>query len=157
MRNNYIITLFIVFLHTTAFGQKTNTKENPFQMVDVPDSIYIYLEKKYTEITGSDSVNAGRNVFNLSNRKDFIFKNGLYSFQGQGPHFPRLIFIYHNKLLYTFKNTSITEVLEEYIECIDLLKLPEADSIKYLKLISDYLQDELGKTYGARIKKNEND
>lgn len=155
MRNYCLISLFVTFLYATAYGQKTNTKENPFQMVDVPDSIYTYLEKEYKEITGFDSTNAGRNVFNLSKPKDYIFKNGLYSFQGQGPHFPRLIFIYYNGLLYTFKNRNITDVLEEYLQCIKLLKLPEADSIRYLKFISEYLKNELGRTYGAVIKERE--
>lgn len=144
----YIIILTIIC--SNVFAQKQ--KNNPFQMVEVPDSIYYILEEAYKKYTGFDSVNAGRNVWNLLDRKNFVFKNGLYSFKGQGPHFPRLIFIYNNGKTYTFSSSCITVILPEYLQCIELLKLSEEDRIKYLKAISSYLEEELGRTYGVEIK-----
>jgi len=77
-------------------------QKNPFQRVNIPDSIFLRLEEAYT-IDAKD-VNAGRNVINLSNSRDFVFKNGIYSFKGQGPHYPRKIFIFNNDMLFIFNN-----------------------------------------------------
>ncbi len=129
------------------------TKTNSFQRVKLPDSISAKLEDAYRKSTGFDSVNAGKNVWNLINSQELAFKNGLYSFKGQGPHFPRRFFIYNKGKLYVFSSNKVNKFLEEYIECIKLLGLSEADRIKYLKRISNYLQEELGETYGAEIKK----
>ncbi|GAC1490144.1 MAG: hypothetical protein NVS1B13_19760 [Flavisolibacter sp.] len=107
-----------------------STKKNPFQRVKVPDSIYIKLEESYKKSTGLDSVNAGKNVWNLLNNKELVFKDGLYSFKGQGPHFPRLLFIYNNRQLYVFSSNYVDKVLQEYIRCIELLKLSEVDRVK---------------------------
>lgn len=149
MKRNIIISLcFFVFL----YAQAQSSKKNPFQMVVVPDSIYLMLEKEYESITGFDSVNAGRNVWNLTNSKDFVFKNGLYSFKGQGPHFPRCLFVYNNKKIYIFKSIGAFDfsgVLQEYLECIKLLKLTKEDKVKYLKSITKYLENESGLTYGT--------
>lgn len=140
--------LFLGFFSANA--QKP--KVNPFQMVDIHDSIYVKFEESYKKSTSFDSVNAGRNAWNLLDRKDFAFKNGLYSFKGQGPHFPKRIFIYNNGKTYIFTSSYVDKVLLEYLECIKLLDLSEADKIKYLKMISIYLEEEKDKTYGAEIK-----
>ena len=149
MKKGIIVIGFVLLCCFNIYAQKT--KSNPFKMVVMPDSISAKLEEAYTKNTGCRNVNAGRNVWNLVNRKDFIFKNGIYSFKGQGPHFPRLIFIYYNGRLFIFTNSNINRVLEEYLKCISVLELSEADSIKYLKAISNYLHEELGLTYGADI------
>jgi len=153
MRNRIYLVIIIPFLVCASLNAKT-PKYNPFQMVDVPDSINIKLESAYKSITGFDSVNAGRNVWSLTNRKDFIFKNGLYSFKGQGPHYPRCIFIFKNSKIYIFKSIGAFDfvgVLQEYLECIKLLELTEADKVIYLKYVADYLRDESGLTYGNEI------
>jgi len=153
MRNRIYLVFVLPFFVSVCLNAKT-IKYNPFQMVDVPDSINIKLESAYKSITGFGNVNAGRNVWNLANRKDFIFKNGLYSFKGQGPHFPRCIFIFNNSKLYIFKSIGAFDfvgVLQEYLDCIKLLELNEADKVKYLKYIAVYLKDESGLTYGNEI------
>ncbi len=129
-------------------------KHNPFRMVDVPDSISFKLESAYNIITGCDSVNAGKNVWNLINRKDFVFKNGLYSFKGQGPHFPRCIFIFKDGRTFIFKSVGAFDfegVLQEYLKCVKFLNLSRKESLKYLKHIVDYLEEESGLTYGREI------
>ncbi len=151
MRKNIYLVFGLSFFVFASLHAKV-PKQNPFQLVDVPDSVYLKLESAYQLITGFDSVNAGRNVRNLINRKDFIFKNDLYSFKGQGPHFPRCIFIFKNPKIYIFKSIGAFDfvgVLHEYLECIKLLELSETERVLYLKTIASYLENESGLTYGA--------
>ncbi|MCL1937105.1 MAG: hypothetical protein FWF52_01755 [Candidatus Azobacteroides sp.] len=120
-------------------------------MVSVPDSIVNKLEEAYNV----KNVNAVKNVFNLVNRKNFIFGNGIYSFQGQGPHFPRRIFIFNEGLLFIFENEGAYNpkgVLEEFVQNIDMLGLTNEQVVKYSKAISNYLEQEEGVSYGAEIK-----
>lgn len=146
----YLFLLFMALISYSVNAQKT--KINPFQLVKVPDSIYVKLEKAYEQITGHKNVNAGRNVFNLVNPKNFEFNNGIYAYKGQGSEFPRRIFIYYNDKLYTFTSNYIDKVLEEYLECIKLLGISERDRIIYLKEINDYLKIEFMENYGIEIK-----
>lgn len=128
-------------------------QHNPFQRVKVPDSIQLRLEEAYKK--NADKVNAGSNVFNLSNRKDFVFHSGIYSFQGQGPHFYRRIFIFNKSMLFVFQNEGAFNpggVLHEFVNCIDSLHLTNKQIVNYSKVISDYLRDEEGLTYGTEIK-----
>jgi hypothetical protein len=150
-KHTFLIVAVYLFFSGNVLSQ--HPKTNYFQRVKVPDTIYKQLEKSYKASTGFDSVNAGKNVWNLINSKDFVFRNGLYSIRGQGPHFPRRLFIYNEGQLYVFSTNYIDEVLQEYILCFKSLRLSEADRIKYLKRISIYLQEEMGETYGAEIKK----
>jgi hypothetical protein len=122
----------------------------------VPDSIYLKLEYAYNK--NAKNVNAGKNILNLSNKKDFVFKNGIYSFQGQGPHYPKRIFIFQLNKLFIFENEGAFNpkgVLKEFLKCIDDLKLNNKQIVKYSLIISKYLQDEEGLTYGAEIIKIE--
>jgi hypothetical protein len=144
---------FIILLIGGSCTYSQDKKENPFQMVSVPDSIVNKLEEAYNK--NAKNVNAGKNVFNLLNRKDFIFGNGIYSFRGQGPHFPRRIFIFNKGLLFIFDSEGAYNpkgVLEEFVQNIDILGLTNEQIVKYSKVISDYLEEEEGNTYGAEIK-----
>lgn len=151
MKNSIYLICIFLFLICVGLNAK-NQKKNPFQMVDVPDSICLKLESAYKSITGFDNVNAGKNVWNLTNRQDFVFKNGLYSFKGQGPHYPRCIFIFKDFKIFIFKSIGafdFTGVLKEYLECIKLLELTEIERVLYLKSIGNYLESESGLTYGT--------
>ena len=122
--------------------------------LNIPDSVYIKLEEFYIEERGD--VKSHINVYNLVNKGNPIFEFGVYSFSLTGPHFPRRIFIFHNSRIFIFKSEGAFDsigVLEEFIECIKILKIPEVDRIIYLKAISNYLEEELGQTYGADISK----
>ena len=150
-KNIYLVFAVLMLCCIEVYGQKSGI--NPFRVVEVPDSLRLkLLQIAYSE----DSLTVGTPyIFNLINRKDYDFKNGIYSFQGRGPHFPRRIFIHYNGKTFIFKGIGAFEligILEEYVDCIKLLKLSAADGIKYLKVISNYLDEELGKTYGAEIK-----
>ncbi len=146
-----LIIIFSFFIFgSCSFGQK---QINPFQRVEVPDSIFVKLEKAYNR--GTKSVNAGRNVLNLINKKDFSFKNGIFSFQGQGPHFPKRLFIFNKGVLFIFENEGAFNpkgILQEFIKSINQLKLTNKQVVEYLSAISDYLKQESGNTYGREVK-----
>jgi len=124
-----------------------------FQRVSVPDSIANKLEEAYN--SNAKNVNAGSNIFNLLNRKCFVFKDGIYSFQGQGPHFPKRIFIYNNGSIFIFENAGAFNpkgVIQEFAMCIERIGLTDKQIVEYSKAISNYLEQEDGNTYGAEIK-----
>lgn len=123
-------------------------------MVNVPKEIHKKLENIYINELGQ--LDGGIYVWNLQNRKDFVFKNGIYSYKLMGPHFPRRIFIQHNGKTFIFKSFGAFNnigVLKEYIECIKTLKIPDKDVFTYLNIISIYLKDEFGLTYGIETVK----
>ena len=143
----YILISFVVS-NCDVHSQKTSSPQN----LKIPDTIYNKLEKFYIEERGT--INSHINVYNLLHKNRNDFKSGVYSFNLNGPHFPRRIFIFNNNKTYIFKSVSAFDsigVLQEFIECNKLLNISEADRVKYLKAISNYLQDELGQTYGAEI------
>ena len=132
---NYILLLTCISL---CYYTGAQTKKNPFQMVNVPDTIYKQLENVYIQERGS--AGARINIFNLEDSKDFVFKNGIYSYRLSGPHFQRRLFIYNNSKLYIFTEIYIDDVIEQYMEGIKYLDLSVDDKICYLKIISEYLQ-----------------
>lgn len=128
-------------------------KLNPFQRVVLPDSIYLKVDEAYKK--NAKNVNAGKNVFNLSDRDDFVFKDGLYSFQGQGPHFPRRVFIFNKGLLFIFENEGAFDpkgIIQEFAGSMYQLKLTDKQVIKYIKLLVEYLEQETGNKYGKEVK-----
>ncbi|MBL0293972.1 MAG: hypothetical protein IPQ04_06825 [Saprospiraceae bacterium] len=84
-----------------------------------------------------------------------MFKDGIYYYKGFGPHFPRRIFIFNKGVLCIFDNVGAFNpkgVLQEYLESIKKLDLTDKQTVKYLKAISEYLEQESGNTYGKEIK-----
>lgn len=149
-------SVFLLLFCFATIAQKKQNISNPFERVKVPDNIFLQLEAKYKEIAGHDSVNAGRNVWNLLEPKNFAFKEGIYSYKGQGPHFPRLIFIYKNEQIFAINAIGAfepSEVISDYLKCVNELKLSDTEIRKYLKAISQYLTQEQGQTYGREYKK----
>jgi len=146
-----VVMLFLFMSFNVSYSQ--NKKKNPFQRVSIPDSIALNLKEAYNK--NAKNVNAEANVFNLLNRKDFVFKNGIYSFQGQGPHFPKRIFIYDKGKLFIFENEGAFNpkgVIQEFVDCIELLELTDKQIVKYFRVISDYLKEEENNTYGKEVK-----
>ena len=87
-----------------------NGKGNPFPRVAVPDSIAVKLREAYKSTTEL-RCNAEANVYNLIDRFNYDFKDGIYSFRGMGPHFPRRIFIFDKGRLFIFES-------EGYFDCL---------------------------------------
>ena len=127
-----------------------NGKGNPFPRVAVPDSIAVKLKKAY-ETSSKLRSNAEANVYNLIDRFNYDFKDGIYSFKGMGPHFPRRIFIFDKGQLFIFDSAGFNEpqeVIREFSQTIDSLNLSPDQIVQYSKTISKYLEQESGETYG---------
>lgn len=149
-----LLLSFVILLTLEGCTYSQTQRTNPFQRVSVPDSIASKLENAYNK--SAKNVNAGRNVFNLLSRKDSTFRDCIYSFQGQGPHFPRRIFVYNKGDIFIFENEGAFNprgVMKEFVVCVEKLNLTGEQVVKYTKAISDYLEQEEGNTYGSEIKK----
>ena len=130
-----------------------NGEENPFPRVTVPDSIAVKLKEAY-ETSSKLRSNAEANVYNLIDRFDYDFKDGIYSFKGMGPHFPRRIFIFDKGQLFIFDSAGFNEpqeVIREFSQAIDSLNLSPDQIVQYSKTISKYLEQESGETYGREM------
>ena len=130
-----------------------NGEENLFPRVTVPDSIAVKLKKAY-ETSSKLRSNAEANVYNLIDRFDYDFKDGIYSFKGMGPHFPRRIFIFDKGQLFIFDSAGFNEpqeVIREFSQAIDSLNLSPDQIVQYSKTISKYLEQESGETYGREM------
>ena len=130
-----------------------NGKGNPFPRVAVLDSIAVKLKKAY-ETSSKLRSNAEANVYNLIDRFNYDFKDGIYSFKGMGPHFPRRIFIFDKGQLFIFDSAGFNEpqeVIREFSQAIDSLNLSPDQIVQYSKTISKYLEQESGETYGREI------
>ena len=130
-----------------------NGKGNPFPRVAVPDSIAVKLKKAY-ETSSKLRSNAEANVYNLIDRFEYDFKDGIYSFKGMGPHFPRRIFIFDKGQLFIFDSAGFNEpqeVIREFSQAIDSLNLSPDQIVQYSKTISKYLEQESGETYGREM------
>lgn len=130
-----------------------NGKGNPFPRVAVPDSIAVKLREAYKSTTEL-RCNAEANVYNLIDRFNYDFKDGIYSFKGMGPHFPRRIFIFDKGQLFIFDSAGFNEpqeVIREFSQAIDSLNLSPDQIVQYSKTISKYLEQESGETYGREM------
>lgn len=146
--------IFVIFYFTiNSLSVNAQIKSSPFQRVVVPDSIFLKLEDAYNR--NAKNVNAGRNVMNLSNNKHFHFEDGIYSFQGQGAHYPKRIFVFNKNKLFVFEKEGAFDpkgVLNNFLECIDELKLNNSQVVRYSLIISNYLKSEEKLTYGQEVK-----
>ena len=135
------------------YASAQNGEENPFPRVTVPDRIAVKLKKAY-ETSSKLRSNAEANVYNLIDRFDYDFKDGIYSFKGMGPHFPRRIFIFDKGQLFIFDSAGFNEpqeVIREFSQAIDSLNLSPDQIVQYSKTISKYLEQESGETYGREM------
>ena len=117
------------------------------------DRIAVKLKKAY-ETSSKLRSNAEANVYNLIDRFDYDFKDGIYSFKGMGPHFPRRIFIFDKGQLFIFDSAGFNEpqeVIREFSQAIDSLNLSPDQIVQYSKTISKYLEQESGETYGREM------
>lgn len=89
-----------------------NGKGNPFPRVAVPDSIAVKLREAYKSTTEL-RCNAEANVYNLIDRFNYDFKDGIYSFRGMGPISPEeyLYLIRVNCIFLEMKDSLLRKVL----------------------------------------------
>ena len=130
-----------------------NSRKSSFCQVLIPKDIATQLDESY----GKEFVNASANVCNLLNSKEKYLVNGVYAIKGQGPHFPRKIFIYRNKEIFFFQNIGAFNpdgVIKEFSIFLSKNKLTNNEIIMYLRAIYEYLKNENGMEYGSEIKKD---
>ena len=140
----YIIFTLIWYVNT-AFAQELD-----FKYVVVPDTFAKLLDESY----GHSPCGASVNVHNMEDYENTVWKNGIFSYKGMGPHFPRKLFIYENNCLFAFRNWGydVKSVLAEFMACVDSLHLDKDKIVKYLSIICQYLNEEKDDTYGAFVK-----
>jgi hypothetical protein len=153
MKIKLIIIILITLSINAVSAQRRYAHFINIFCVNVPDSISKKLEDAYED----GGFNAGKNVYNLINRNDYKFDNGIFSFQGRGVHCVRRVFIYNKKKLYIFNSIGAFNpigFMKEYVDCITILKLSNRQAISYLKAVAEYLHEEYGNTYGVDFKLN---
>ena len=149
----YIIKRFIIFIICLFFVSNLNgQKLTEFHGVELPDSVANYLETLYPDM------NVSARVFNIISPNNKKWTDGIFSFMGQGPHFPRHLLISKRNNYYVFESEGFYNpegVLKDFCACIDKLQLNNEEIILYLKEVYRYLEDEYGMDYGITIKKEE--
>ena len=151
MVDRFLMSIVFTLCICNTYAQ--SGKDNPFPRVIVPDSIAVQLREAYKSTTEL-RCNAEANVYNLIDRFNYDFKDGIYSFRGMGPHFPRRIFIFDKGRLFIFESEGYFDpqgVVHEFSQVIDSLRLTDNQVIQYSKAISEYLEQESGETYGREI------
>jgi hypothetical protein len=119
--------------------------------VNVPDSVCKLIEQNYRY----KNTNACENVVNLLFPNKYEWGNGIYVYKGNGPHYPRYIFINKENQLFFFKSSGYDNpkgVVLEFAQCVESLKLTNDETIKYFGMVYRYLIDEKGSDYGGTIK-----
>ena len=146
----YIIKRFIIFIICLFFVSNLNgQKLTELHGVELPDSVAHYLETLYPDM------NVSARVFNIISPENKKWTDGIYSFMGQGPHFPRHLLISKRNYFYVFESEGFYNpkgVLKDFCACIDKLQLNNDEIILYLKEVYRYLEDEYGLDYGITIK-----
>ena len=151
MRKKLFLLLLLICIADSLPAK--NSRKSSFCQVLIPKDIATQLDESY----GKEFVNASANVYNLLNSKEKYLVNGIYAFKGQGPHFPRKIFIYRNKEIFFFQNIGAFNpdgVIKEFSIFLSKNKLTNNEIIMYLRVIYEYLKDENGMEYGSEIKKD---
>lgn len=150
----FYLTILMISNGLVLTGQKNI---NPSQRIKIPDSLKLSLLTITYGNTEKLTRNTGLYIFNLQNYKNYDFKNGLYSFKGMGPHFPRRIFIKYNDKYYIFNKIGAFDdlgLLKEFIDSTKILSVSGRDRLIYLRALAKYLEEEFGLTYGTEIKLN---
>ena len=148
-RHDFLILLLMLtytinsVIPSCAQNKKSN---NILYLAEIPDSIATMLDIWYNQQSDREqSVGAGWNVHKLGVMLDDTqFTNGVYNFNGPGPHFPWFMFIYYNKRIYIFKHridkdVLLSNILSDFIEAQVELGIEGAESVSFLKIILDWL------------------
>ncbi|OON67136.1 hypothetical protein [Hymenobacter sp. CRA2] len=147
--------LLLLGLSASACGQQQKTApantatpkpnlatKNPFQQVDVPDDVLTKINQAIKRQEKLPQNAFPIYVFNLEQRDDYKFHDGIYSYKLSSPHAKRRFFIVYNGVTTLFEETYIDNVLREYLLFLEKSKIPTQLSIRYLKVISKFLEDQ---------------
>lgn len=134
-----ILTLGMIICCFNSFSQ--THKNKAFEMVKTPDSVKVILSS-FLANKEKVKVDGAILTFNLIDKKDYLYKDGIYSFRLLGPHYNRQIFIANKGVVHIFNGYYISELLPEFNEYIKKTELPTKLKIAYLKAISVFLDEE---------------
>lgn len=140
-----IILIISIFVISNVKGQQLTE----FHGVYLPDSIALFLESLYPDM------NVSAHVYNLLSPDSKKWTDGIFSFKGQGPHFPRHLLISKEEKFFVFESEGFCNpkgVLKDFCICINQLHLSNEEIILYLKEVYTYLEYEYGLDYGITIK-----
>lgn len=139
------IGLIFILFFINGIAQNTY-KNNPFIMVEIPDSLRAKLAcselQKNNLVTSFDSSYMAMYIRNLIDPQDYLFKDGIYTYNLMGPHFQRKLFIFSKGEIYIFKSIYINDVLDEYLIFLKETDIPVLKRIEYLNAIAKYLEEE---------------
>lgn len=133
------IRLIIILL--SIFGSSFGQNKSRFHTVNLPDSIIVSLKNFLTK-KEKLSITGAILTYNLLDKKNYMYEDGIYSFKLLGSHFHRNIFIVHRKNIYIFKGYYLNELLPEFYLFLNQKKLTSKTEIDYLKAISLFLEEE---------------
>lgn len=138
---------FLILICSIKLGHcQGSSKRTPIPIIEVPDSVSYrlacFLAGKSELKNEDDSSYLTMSIKNLSNVKDMKFKYGVFSFKHNSPHSSRQLFIYLSNGLYIFKSKEFEEIISEYLLLIKTSKIDIPTKTKYLKLISNFINDE---------------
>lgn len=138
--------LVFIFINLCIYGN-VYAKKNILNLVTVSDSITMVLDNAYYTLTKRHKVNAGVNIHNVISYKKTKFENGLYSFGGMGPHFPKILFIHYNSKLYIISAKTVPKVLQQLADAYYLLHIKKQDHLLYVKSVLTFLDNCLDDKY----------
>ncbi len=136
----YIILLFMLIAYNQTFAQEQFVT----QEVSIPDSIKMQELRSFSsdiQISKEDSCR----TFNILHPEKRTFENGIYHYVLSGKSAPSRLLLCYNSQTYLFKNVGVeksNDVIFEYSDCLDKLKLKDVDAVRYLKAIWIYLKTE---------------
>ena len=140
MKQAVLIIVIAFVCSSNLFSQATERKAS-FETVKIPDSIKVRLvdflsAKEKNTITGAIL------IYNLIDKKNYKYKDGIYSFRLMGSHFVRQVFIVFKGELHIFNGYYFNELLPEFNEYIQKVELPTKSKIAYLKAVAVFLSEE---------------
>ena len=150
----YIVLLLMLVARDQIFAQKLHFMPR----VNTPDSIGEKESLAYDTELDSYS-KKGWPTYNMLYPKKYSYGNGIYIYQHSGYHYPPKIFINYNSRVYFFKHFGCfdpCDIIHEYSECLDKLKISNDDAINYLEAIWSYLRREIKMDYGIYVKETAN-
>lgn len=145
----YILLWLMLAVYDQAFAQRNFAIKD----VNVPNEVSI--EEFHSFGTVYDMpIKKGDHcpTYNLLYPNKYSYGNGIYIYYIRGSfHVPHRIFICYNSKTYFFKDAGFfapCDVIGEYSECINKLKIKDSDAIMYLGALWGYLRQEIKTDYG---------
>jgi hypothetical protein len=131
------LLLWLLWPSVSALGQKFKT--NPFQQVQVPQSVLLRLQQVATKQSARLAAAYPLYVTNLLATQDVAYHEGLYYFRIMSPHAVGRLFIVHNGQATIFTSTD-AHLIDEYADFLAKNELPEKTRIRYVSAIAAHLE-----------------